>query len=61
MIPGIIGSGGTLDPVKIKKIWDGFTVKDLTLEEFTKELEDLTNPIKLGNDLNAELSRRRGI
>lgn len=61
MVPGIIGDGKNIDPVKVRKIYNGFTNKDMSFEDFSKSLQELTDPIKLGQDLNIELACRRGI
>jgi hypothetical protein len=51
VIPGIIGSGKNVDPVALKKIYDGFTTKDMTFEAFQKEIEGLTDPVRMAGDL----------
>jgi hypothetical protein len=61
MVPHIFGDGKNIDPVKVKKIYDGFKVKDMTFEDFSKEVQALADPIKMNRDLTAELAKRRGL
>jgi hypothetical protein len=51
MIPGVIGSGKNVDPVVLKKLYDGFQTKDMTFQQFEKEIQELTDPIAMARDL----------
>jgi hypothetical protein len=61
MIPEIFGSGKHVDVVKTKKIYDGFTNKDMTFEDFHKEIQALVDPVKMSNDVGAIMAQRRGL
>lgn len=44
----------------LKRIWESFEVKDLTLPEFIRQMKDLMNPNKMFEDLgDIELQKAR--
>jgi len=45
---------------QLRQIYDGFTVKDMSFSDFAKEMRDLSDPIKIREDLaNIELLKAR--
>jgi hypothetical protein len=60
MVPHIFGDGKNIDPVKIKKIYDGFKIKDLPFEEFCTQVQELADPLKMSRDLNTIMAKKRG-
>jgi hypothetical protein len=61
MIPGIIGSGKNVDVATVRKVYNSIAIKDMSFEDFNKEIQDLTCPIKMAQDLAAIRHRPRSI
>jgi hypothetical protein len=39
-------------------LWDGFKIKDLSFEEFNRQIQELTDPVRMAADL---VKLRQGI
>jgi len=50
--------GDSLDTNHTRKIYNRFAVKDMTFEQFHKELNECVDPIKMGTDLKAIMAER---